>query len=46
MKTCCFYGYESFEYVDLKDLKFFLRPRLMNFISLWVRKVGDLILWL
>ena len=33
MKTCCFYGYESFEYVDLKDLKFFLRPRLMNFIS-------------
>lgn len=33
MKTCCFYGYESLEYVDLRDLKFFLRPRLMDFIS-------------
>ena len=33
MKTCCFYGYESFEDVDLRDLKFFLRPAIISVIN-------------
>ena len=33
MKTCCFYGYESFEDVDLRDLKFFLRPAIIGMIN-------------